>query len=157
MRLGGADDGDERPHEQEIDKSVRRAATFVMNRDTIKRMLGQTGLFPVARATYRRLNPKIRAEHQRGLQLYSEVLKRGGLCFDIGANLGERSEIFVQLGNRVLIVEPNPECSPTLKFLFGKRNAEIVTAAVGSSEGVMQFFSHGTDGTASALPNSRPN
>jgi FkbM family methyltransferase len=123
-----------------------------MNRDTIKRVLHQSGMFPIARATYRRLSPKIRAERQRELRLYSEVLKSGSLCFDIGANLGERSEIFLQLGNRVLIIEPNLECGPTLNFLFGKRNAEIVTTAVGSHEGTMQFYSHGTDGTASALP-----
>src|SRR5690349_17279669 len=115
-----------------------------MDRDTIKRILCQSGLFPITRATYRRLNPKVRAEHQRGLELYSELLRPGSLCFDIGANLGERSEIFLELGNKVIIVEPNPECSPTLNFLFGKRNAEIITAAVGSHEGSMQFYSHGT-------------
>jgi FkbM family methyltransferase len=125
-----------------------------MIRDAIKSALRQSGLFPIARTAYRRVNAEIRAERKRELSLYSEVLKQRSLCFDIGANLGQRSEVFLELGNRVLIVEPNPECMPTLDFLFSsKTDAEIVVAAVGSQEGSIQFYTHGTDSTGSALAN----
>jgi FkbM family methyltransferase len=124
-----------------------------MNRDLIKTALRQSGLFPVVRSAYRRFNSTLRAERKREICLYSSILKSGGRCFDIGANLGQRSEVFLELGNSVLIVEPNPECRPTLDFLFARNpNASIAMVAIGASEGSIEFYSHGTDSTGSMVP-----
>jgi FkbM family methyltransferase len=126
----------------------------MLRRDTIKRGLRQFGLFPLARAAYRSLNPEIKLQKMKERNFYGALLKQNSLCFDVGANLGQRSEIFLDLGNRVVLVEPNPACMSTLDFLFSKKPdaLAIVAAAVGSKSGQIEFYAHGTDSTASAKP-----
>ncbi len=71
---------------------------------------------------------------------YSQFVKKGDLCFDIGANIGNRTEIFLDLGARVIAVEPQAECLKTLRQLFGgNRHAIIVDKAVGDNEGVAEI------------------
>lgn len=53
----------------------------------------------------------------RRLRFYSRFIGSGDLVFDIGANMGERSEIFLALGAFVVAVEPQVEC---LKRLCNK-------------------------------------
>jgi FkbM family methyltransferase len=125
----------------------------VTTKDLIKSTLQISGLFPLARSAYRRLNPKIQNQRHRELQFYTEIIPRNGLCFDVGANLGQRSETFLDLGCRTVIVEPNPECLTTLDFLFSRNSlATIVPIAVGASTGTAKIYSHGTDSTASLRP-----
>jgi FkbM family methyltransferase len=125
----------------------------LLNRDFIKSQLQRTGFFPAVRAAYRRMDPTVRHQQHLEIKFYSQVLKPGGLCFDIGANLGQRSEVFLKLGNHVVLLEPNPSCRPTLDFLFsGNPNIQIVASAVGGESGVIEFYTHGTDATGSALP-----
>lgn len=61
-----------------------------------------------------------------GMQLYSRYVRPGDLVFDIGANVGQRTGWFLELGCRVVAVEPQAEmlahCDP---------NAIRVNAAVG--------------------------
>ncbi|MCX6272542.1 MAG: FkbM family methyltransferase [Bacteroidetes bacterium] len=58
---------------------------------------------------------------QKRASFYSLFLSEGDLCFDIGANLGNRTEVFLSLGARVVAVEPQPHCSRFLTFRFGNR------------------------------------
>jgi FkbM family methyltransferase len=60
--------------------------------------------------------------------------------------------VLLALGNRVLIVEPNANCRRTLDFLFSKNPSVlgIIPKAIGSREGQIEFYAHGTDSTASA-------
>jgi hypothetical protein len=115
--------------------------------------LQRTGLFPAARAGYRMVNPRIRNQRFREINFYSTFLKPDALCFDIGANLGQKAEVFLSCAKRVIIVEPNVLCQPTLSYLFGRNpNAEVLMTAVGSTPGWMKLYVHGTDSTASARP-----
>jgi FkbM family methyltransferase len=126
---------------------------FVLNKDFIKTQLQKAGLFPAVRTAYRHLDLTVRRQQSREMKFYSQVLKPSGLCFDIGANLGQRSEVFLKLGNQVVLLEPNPTCRPTLDFLFSRNpRIQIVASAVGSESGIIEFYTHGTDATGSALP-----
>jgi FkbM family methyltransferase len=69
------------------------------------------------------------------------------------SNLGQKAEVFLACAARVIIVEPNILCQPTLSYLFGRNpNAELLMTAVGSTPGWMDLYVHGTDSTASARP-----
>src|ERR1700730_6629857 len=121
-----------------------------MFRNLAKQALQRTGLFPAARATYRALNGSIRAERAKEITFYSALLPPNSLCFDVGANLGQKAEVFLACGARVIIVEPNVLCHPTLEFHFNKNpNAQIVPQAVGATAGILDLHIHGTDSTAS--------
>jgi FkbM family methyltransferase len=119
-------------------------------RDKTKATLQRIGLFPAARSAYRALHGGIRKQRAHEIAFYSSLFSPGALCFDIGANLGQTTEVFLACGARVLSVEPNALCHPTLKHLFGEnKNCQIVQSAIGSSNGFIDLHVHGTDATAS--------
>jgi FkbM family methyltransferase len=67
---------------------------------------------------------------------YRRFFRPGELCFDVGANLGNRTAILLDLGSRVIAIEPQPACVKRLRKLFDKNeNVIIVEAAVGEREG----------------------
>lgn len=78
------------------------------------------------------------APDQKIADFYGGFIKPGTLCFDVGANIGERSAIFLQLGARVVCIEPQRDCVKTLKTKY-KRNSkvEIVEAGLASVPGKM--------------------
>lgn len=49
---------------------------------------------------------------------YHGFLQKGDLIFDIGANYGNRTEVFLSLGCKVVAVEPLPHCVSFLKSKF---------------------------------------
>ena len=117
-----------------------------MDRAFFKAALHSTGLFPAARTMYRKFNSNVRIQHKREVDFYASLLKANDLCFDIGANLGQRAEVFREIGCTVVILEPNARCQDTLQFLFSRDpKVEIVMNAVGKTQGTLQLYAHGTD------------
>lgn len=64
---------------------------------------------------------------------YSQFLSPEDLCFDVGANMGNRVEILLSLGCRVVAIEPQPECCKYLKRKFGNR-IDLVQKGLGPAE-----------------------
>ena len=64
---------------------------------------------------------------------YSHFAGEGDLCFDVGANMGNRIEVLLSLGCRVVAVEPQPECCKYLKRKFGDR-IQLVQKGLGPKE-----------------------
>lgn len=69
-------------------------------------------------------------------QFYSQFITDGDLVFDIGANHGNRTEIFLALGAKTVAYEPQPICANDLKRRFKKeQNFTLVQKALGASVG----------------------
>lgn len=82
-------------------------------------------LFPGARTTYQYLfNRQKLLNRRKMLRFYSQFVSGGDLVFDVGANIGVYAEIFVELGARVVAIEPNPKCVRLLEAL--KRRSSLV-------------------------------
>jgi len=60
------------------------------------------------------------------LKFYSRFIKKDDLCFDIGANYGRRTEIFLKLGARVVAVEPQDACIQELEKKYGSNKRVIL-------------------------------
>jgi len=60
------------------------------------------------------------------LKFYSRFVKKDDLCFDIGANYGRRTEIFLKLGTRVVAVEPQDACMQELQKKYGNNKRVIL-------------------------------
>jgi FkbM family methyltransferase len=56
------------------------------------------------------------------------------LCFDVGANVGEISKIFLSLGAHVVAVEPQDSCLKILKTLKNEQ-LTVVPKALGEKDG----------------------
>ena len=70
------------------------------------------------------------------LKFYSRFIKKDDLCFDIGANYGRRTEIFLKLGARVVAVEPQYACMQELEKKYGSNKRVIlVKKAISDKQG----------------------
>jgi len=95
------------------------------------------------------------------VHFYERVLagyRRGDLIFDIGANQGEKTDVFLRLGARVVAVEPDDACSRSLEKRFlalriRPRPVTIVTRAVSDKIGTEEML---MDGPGSAVNTMSP-
>jgi FkbM family methyltransferase len=83
---------------------------------------------------------------------YSQFITPGDLCFDIGANNGNRTDIFAHLGAKVISLEPQPSCLEVLKKKYAKNpNITIVPMAVGKQSGTAEMYISESASTVSTL------
>lgn len=80
-------------------------------------------------------------EKQGLLSFYSQFIGRGDLCFDVGASIGSRTEIFLQLGAKVVAIEPQDEPFRALIKHHGRnKNLVAINKGLSSKEGTTQMF-----------------
>jgi FkbM family methyltransferase len=89
--------------------------------------------------------------HGRRVEFYASFLKRGDLVFDVGANVGERVAAFVDIGCRVVAVEPQRACCELIsKIKSEPGQLTVVGKACGAQAGTASLRSGGaTDVLAS--------
>lgn len=75
---------------------------------------------------------------QKRKLFYKQFVQRGDLCFDVGANIGNRVSIFLDLDARVVAVEPQQSCYKILEEKFGDQ-IEIVRKGLGDHEDIKDF------------------
>jgi FkbM family methyltransferase len=86
----------------------------------------------------RRLTRKSREKRELSLftEFYRQFITAGDLCFDVGANLGNRTRAFLRMGCKVVAVEPQSKCIKRLRKEFGGNERFLIEpVALGSSPG----------------------
>jgi FkbM family methyltransferase len=85
-------------------------------------------------------------------RFYSQFVQPGALCFDIGAHLGSRSRAFLDLGARVVALEPQPRCAAYLQKRWGgERRFTLIPKAVGVQAGTATLHINRLNPTISTL------
>jgi FkbM family methyltransferase len=77
-------------------------------------------------------------EIKRRKAFYGSFIQKNDLCFDVGANVGNRIGPLLKIGAKVVAIEPQESCYTLLKNKFGNR-IELVTNGLGESESVKDF------------------
>lgn len=73
-------------------------------------------------------------------RLYATFLAPGDLCFDVGANMGERVAVIRAIGARVIAVEPQPACVEALRGKFaGDPGVTVLAVGMADSEGTREL------------------
>ena len=67
--------------------------------------------------------------NKRLQDFYSQIIKQGDLCFDVGASYGYRTETFLKIGANVVAVEPQTRPANYLKMKF--KDIELIQKALG--------------------------
>jgi FkbM family methyltransferase len=81
-------------------------------------------------------SPIDRRQRRAMTRMYAQFISRGDLCFDIGANIGNRVTIFRALGAQVVALEPQRDCVDSLREKFGHdRNVTILPVGLAGAEG----------------------
>jgi FkbM family methyltransferase len=131
---------------------------FMEKMQLVKNMSIAAGLYGPARQLSRFLHPQKRHSHLEDILFFKSLLAPGTLCYDIGANIGEKSEALLKAGARVIAFEPNLLLVNELKARCGwERNWTLVTAALGSSAGIATLYArqiHGLSSLAEEGPQS---
>lgn len=123
-----------------------RSRSAVQIASRIQRYIKHTPLYPAVRPIYAKLRPRklpvIDVAHEAQMRsFYAQFVSRGGLCFDIGANVGNRVAVFLDLGATVIAVEPQEECVETLRRRFGHHpRLTIVQGALGAAPGSAEML-----------------
>ncbi len=73
------------------------------------------------------------------VKFYKQFLSPNDLCFDVGANIGNRTEAFLKCGCRVIAIEPQPTCCKYLENKFGD-SVDIIAKGLGAKESVEELF-----------------
>lgn len=74
------------------------------------------------------------------LDLYSHFIDKGDLCFDVGANIGNRIEVLLELGAKVVCIEPQDSCIKILNRLYGNNcNVIILNKGLAEKEGHLEI------------------
>lgn len=123
-------------------------------RQNIKNLLINLGCYRWVRRTYHRLlMTNVEKDRHSQVMFYSDFLSPGDLCFDVGANIGAKTEVFLDIGARVVAVEPQPECLRELRARCGSNpRLTVIEAAVGRNIGEAKLFVGGQSSTSSLLP-----
>ena len=80
-------------------------------------------------------------QDQQMVDFYSQFISEDDLCFDVGANVGNRVKILLKLKAKVVAIEPQEECVGILKKVFGKNSRlKIVPEALGDKEGEAEIM-----------------
>lgn len=122
-------------------------AQFV-NRQTIKDVLARVGLLkPLSKF---RDYQRVQDHKHRFERLYAGFVGKDDLCFDVGANYGNRTEMFLKLGARVVAIEPQPECVAFLRARYGRNNRfTLFDGGLDEKQGMHELYVSTNHGTTS--------
>jgi FkbM family methyltransferase len=116
----------------------------------IKHLSIAVGLYRSARWLLRSIRPQERQTFREDFELYRALLPAGALAFDVGANIGEKSEALLRTGARVVAFEPNRLVVPELRARCGAHEAwTLVEAALGSGPRVAILHARRSHGQSS--------
>ncbi|MBF0595529.1 MAG: FkbM family methyltransferase [Candidatus Omnitrophica bacterium] len=85
------------------------------------RLLNKLNFFNQARW----LSARAQSFDKKKLSFYRQFIRPGDLCFDIGANIGQKIELFLRLGAKVVAVEPQIKCFNFLKYMY-RNNSNVI-------------------------------
>jgi FkbM family methyltransferase len=90
----------------------------------------------------RLFNQDYLAKFNQETSFYSTLLKPSDLCFDVGANIGEKSEVLLKVGANVIAFEPQPDCVQELqaRCIPYRNKLEICQSAVGAEIGEAELY-----------------
>lgn len=74
------------------------------------------------------------------LDFYSQFIKKGDLVFDVGANVGSRSKLFLNLDANVVAFEPQPElCEHLTQHLKNHPSFTLMPIGLGSESTIVEL------------------
>ena len=88
------------------------------------------------------------------MRFYSQFVKPGALCFDLGAHLGNRTNAWLKLGAKVVAVEPQPQCMAYMQKKLGKQpDLVLEQVAIGEESGQLPMHISHFNPTVSTFAN----
>jgi len=107
----------------------------------VKNFCIRVGIYRPARWLTRRLHSSQLQTYYDDIGFYRSLFSSSALCFDVGANIGEKTEAMLKAGAHVVAFEPSPAALLELKARCGrKKDCTLVATAVGSEVGIETLY-----------------
>lgn len=108
----------------------------------LKKLLEIFKLYPLAVFFKKHLfYPEAVIQEKKALGFYSQFIKKGDLCFDIGANIGQKTKTFLKLGARVIAVEPQGFSCQQIQKLYGSnKNLTVINKGLADKSGHLELL-----------------
>jgi FkbM family methyltransferase len=119
--------------------------------DWLGKLYQRLGSSPLFRPLIHRIREiDDRRYRKQRLEFYSQFMEKGDVVFDIGANIGNRTDIFLSLGCFVVAVEPQKECIEYLRKKFrSEKNVVFIDKAIDEKVQTKQLYICGSDASSS--------
>ena len=109
----------------------------------IKNLIGEANIYKL-NDIKNRIMPNAAYIEEKGMlekrkSFFSGFIGSGELCFDVGANVGNRIQPLLDIGAKVVAVEPQKPCYEFLNWKFGNK-ISVVTKGISDREGVQDFY-----------------
>ncbi len=108
----------------------------------LKKILIRTGVYTWLKNLEKSMQNKAaeKQNHLNDIAFYKQIINENDLCIDVGANIGDKTNVFRTLGARVIAIEPQSKC---IKILNKKYKADkavtILNLGVSDCEGEMEL------------------
>lgn len=86
------------------------------------------------------------------VNFYKQFVGAGDLCFDIGANYGNRTDVFLKLNTKVVALDPQKSCYDFLKKKYNHR-VIILQKGAGAEAGYLDFYVNEKNSQVSTFSN----
>jgi FkbM family methyltransferase len=109
---------------------------------TLKSISMACGLYgPLKRLQRRLFDKDDLRQYRSNVAFYAPFISPGDLCFDIGSNIGMKTEVFLKLGAQVVAFEPQPSClRETAARCSPTQHLTTVNAAIGAVSSTMPMY-----------------
>jgi len=122
---------------------------YLLFKKKIRRLAARLGILRPLKSLVIRLRGGDH-QHRMALEWYAQFIKPGQLVFDVGANRGQSSELFIKLGARVVAFEPQQDLHEEIRQLCGNSpNLKIESFGLGESEDTRLLYITAYDQVAS--------
>ncbi len=86
------------------------------------------------------LHPETLRQEKEEITFYAAFIKKGDLCFDVGANIGNKTNIFLKLGARVVAIEPQELACQKIQELYeDNKNLVVINKGLAANSGFMEL------------------
>jgi len=107
---------------------------------------------PELKLALNNLPPIIKHETDRRKKFIQSFFRKGDIVFDVGANVGDKTEVFLSCGAKVICIEPQPDCAAVLRQrFFNNQNVVIEEIGVSEKSGSMNLYVCSTANTISTF------
>lgn len=115
--------------------NMNRSTQSTLEKSARALLYGTAVFFPLRFGYQFIFNRKKLAYRRKMRHFYGKFIHQGDIVFDIGGNMGLYSEVFSELGAKVVAVEPNPRCCQNLNLLARTREVHVLNRAAGAAPG----------------------
>jgi FkbM family methyltransferase len=113
------------------------------------------GCYRPLRHLHRAFNTSERKHFREHRDLFAQFVGPGDLAFDVGANIGARTEIMLSLGAFAVAFEPQPQLAREVRARGNAKLLTVVESAVASEVGTAKLFLTSSSGMASLVSDWR--